>query len=133
MVIRFLMTDPDDPKIESRNKYAVVIGLDPGSDDSFLLLTTSKLDKPDAIRQRVPDAFHELAVGSYGWVLKPTLLDLRRARPYSRGELRQKMMDGCLTFEEELRQEDMERIDTKLRSSQFIELRTLKKIVSDVK
>ena len=65
-VIRFVMTDPDDPQIQSRPKYALIIGLDPKSPESFLLHTTSKLEKLEALRRRMPDALKEFQPGDLG-------------------------------------------------------------------
>jgi hypothetical protein len=126
------MTDPDDPRIESRYKFALLIGLDSGATESYLLLTTSQLDKLAPIRRRIPDGFHELSAGDYGWVAKPTLVDLREVRTYSRTELLQKMHDGLLTFECVLKESDLQAVDTKLRLSKTIELRMLRKIVDGV-
>jgi hypothetical protein len=131
-IIRFLMTDPDDPHVESRHKFALVIGIDPESPESFLLLTTSKIDKYEVMRRRLPEGFHEFSVEDYSWVAKPTLLDMRKVRGYSKDELVQKMNDGCLTFECVLSEDDMRAIDVKLKASRTIELKTLRKIVAGI-
>jgi hypothetical protein len=123
------MTDPDDPNIQSRHKYALIIGLDSQSPESYLLLTTSRLDKLAAIRARMPDAFKEFQPGDYEWVTTPTVLDLRKVRCYSREELEQKILNESLTFECILSNEDMRDIEAKLRLSKTIEVRTLRKIV----
>lgn len=131
-VIRFLMTDTDDPQIQSRYKYALVVGLLPEASDSFLLLTTSRLEKLVAIRKRIPEGFHQLEAGDYCWTTKPTVVDLRNVRCYPRDELIRKMHDQLLTFEDALREEDMQEIDAKLRVSKTIELKTLRKIVDRI-
>jgi hypothetical protein len=132
VIIKFLMTDPDDPALESRYKYALVIGLDCDEPESYLLLATSKLDKIESIRKRIPDGFHYIEAGDYGWVTMPTAVDLRKARCYPRKELIEKLNQGSLTFEGQLDPEEMAEIDTKLRVSKTVEMRLLRKIVSGV-
>jgi hypothetical protein len=129
-VIKFLMTDPDDPRIESRPKYALLVGIESEGPESLLLLATSKLDKLNAFRTRLPRGFHDLAVGAYEWVKLPTTLDLRKVKCYPREDLIAKMNEGVLTFEGRLSDEEMTEIDKKLRLSQTIEVKTLRKIVS---
>jgi hypothetical protein len=126
------MTDPDDPSIQSRYKYALLVGLDSGSAECFLLLTTSRVEKLEPFRRRNPDAFHEFAAGAYSWMTSPTVLDMRSVRPYTREELKQKLQDQTLTFESILSETDMSAIDAKLRASKTIELKTLRKIVVGV-
>lgn len=129
MVIRFLMTDPDDKSIQSRYKYALLIGLDSGSAESFLLLATSRIEKLEAFRKRNPDAFHEFTAGTYSWMTSPTVLDMRSVRPYTRDEMKQKLQNQQLTFESIISESDIQAIDAKLRVSKTIEVRTLRKIV----
>ncbi len=131
-IIKFLMTDPDDPAIKSRPKYALIVGRDCSESESFLLLTTSKLDKLEPFRKRLPEGFYDFAVGSYAWVTMPTTLDLRKVRTYPREELINKMNDGVLRFECQLSEDEMSEIDAKLRTSKTIEVRTLRRIVSAV-
>ena len=131
-IIKFLMTDPDDPAIERRYKYAMVVGLDCAEPESYLLLATSKVDKIEPIRKRIPDGFHDLVVGDYPWVTMPTALDLRKARCYPRDELIEKMHQELLTFEGQLASEEIAKIDAKLRGSGQIEMRVLRKIVSKI-
>lgn len=128
-MIRFPMTDPDDSRIASRYKYALLVSLETDEAESFLLLATSQLEKAEVFRRYNPDGFHELQCGDYAWVTKPTLVDLRAARCYSSKELLGKACDGRLTFEGMLKEKDLQAIDAKLRASRTIELRILNKIV----
>jgi hypothetical protein len=129
MILRYLMKDPDDPAISERHKYALVANLDTTESESFLLLTTSRLEKATFIRATLPDAFHEFSVGSYQWVTVPTLLDLRSVKRYVREDLVRSIQAQTLTFEGQLNDNDMTEIDQKLKVSRTIEKIILRRIV----
>jgi hypothetical protein len=129
-VVRFLMQDPDDPSIDQRYKYAVLLNLDCQEDESILFLTTSKVEKLEVLRQRDPQAVHGLAVGSYPWVTLPTAIPLRQPKMYRRDELLAGLKAATFRFEGTLSTQDLKHIDEKLRQSRLIERKVLKRIVS---
>jgi hypothetical protein len=124
------MTDPDDPEVQERYKYGVLLNLDCSSAESFIFLTTSRIDKVEPIRDRFPVGFHDFAVGAYEWVSLPTVLDLRTYKKYPRESMLAAFKDGTLTPQGVLTPEHVEAIDAKLRLSKQIEKRVLKLIVS---
>lgn len=130
VIIRYLMPDPDDPCITNRFKYALVVNTNSADSQSILLLATSQVEKYQTYFQNFPDAYHELAEGSYPWVETKTLLSLREAKTYERDFLLRSMKSENAQFEDELRKEDMDAIESKLRRSIFIERRVLKQIIS---
>ena len=93
------------------------------------MLATSKIEKISLIERRFPDAFHRLSVGAYTWVTEPTVIDLRKLKQYPRDSLL-KIQGEILTFEGPLNTTDMTEIDQKLRRSQNIERKVLRRIVS---
>jgi hypothetical protein len=130
MVVRYLMPDPDDPAIQERRKYALLSNLDCEETDSFLLLTTSKIEKISRIERHFPNDFHRLNVGAYRWVTEPTVIDLRKLKQYPRDSLLRSIQSETLTFEGPLNSLDMTEIDQKLRQSRNIERQILRRIVS---
>jgi hypothetical protein len=129
-VIRYLMPDPDDPSIEDRFKYALLVNLDLQDKESFLFLATSVIVKLEPIRARMPNAFHEFKPGSYTWITKSTLVDLRKPKIYQREFLLKAIQAQTLTFEGQLSNEHLREVDAKLRVSRTIERVTLRKIVA---
>src|SRR5258708_7400728 len=130
-VLRFLMTDLDDPARSERNKYAIVLNVDPSDPEVLLVLTTSNIEWFKTARDWAKNAVLSLAKGSYPWVTGETIVDLRVVRAYPASVFKSAYRTGKLTFHGQLTNTDLQLVDGKLRNSPTITGAMLKRIVRE--
>lgn len=128
-VVRFLMTDLDDPKRSQRNKYAVVLNVDPADAEILLVLTTTSVDWFKTAPKWARNAVLSLSEGSYPWVTDETVVDLRNVRTYPVAVFKTAYQGGKLTFQGQLANADLQQVDEKLRHSTTLTGAILKRVV----
>jgi hypothetical protein len=129
VVLRFLMSDLDDPNRDTRNKFAVVLNVDPSDPEILLVLTTSNVELFRSAAKWVGDSILELSAGSYPWTTKDTVIDLRSVRPYPVEAFKKMYSAGKLDFHGPLSKVDLERIDDILRTSRDLTPAEKKRVV----
>lgn len=129
-VVKFLMTDCDDPAVSEREKYAIVLNIDTGDAEVLLVLTTSRDKASRHSREWVQSSVHTLAKASYKWcTAELTTISLREVRSYRMLDFLTMFNNGQLEFHEPLNDDDLLQIDEKLRRSEILTKAILRRVV----
>lgn len=125
--LRFYM-ECDDPAVDFKYKFAILLNLDTTEPDALLALTTSNL-KPYASGFLENDIVR-IPGGKYPCFPKETIISLREIRIEPVIKLRTLCEQKQMTFEGVLDATDMTEVDSKLAASRLIEKHLKKRIVT---
>jgi len=125
-IMRFIM-ECDDPNVETKYKYGVVLNLDKGDDEVLLAITTSQLEAYEG--GRFEDEILRIPVGTYDCFTKETVLSLRAIRPEPTARLKELANSGQLTFYGNVSSDDLSLIEQKLIRSRVIERKYKKRTI----
>jgi len=126
-ILRFYM-ECDDPEVDFKYKFGILLNLDVTEPDALLAITTSNL-KPFASGFLENDIVR-IPGGRYPWFpKKETIINLREIRTEPVTKLRTLCQQKQMTFEGDLDPSDMIEVDVKLGTSRLIEKHLKKRIV----
>ncbi len=113
-------TTLDDPAVEARSKYLVIVNGLPLDDTAWFILTTSNPKHFDD-NPRFENDIVRIAAGAYPWCTQPvTVLDCTTVYSKSVAALRELYKQGKATFEGQLTIEHLAAVDRILRGSVLI-------------
>src|SRR5262249_3738287 len=125
-IMRFVM-ECDDPQVEEKPKYGIILNLDSKDEEALLAITTSQIDFYD--NRRFEDEILRVSPGSYSCFTEETVISLRVIRPEPVARLKTLAASGTLTFHGQLSDDDMAIIEQKIIRSRVIERGYKKKII----
>jgi hypothetical protein len=126
-ILRFYM-ECDDPEVDFKYKFGILLNLDVTEPDALLAITTSNL-KPFASGFLENDIVR-IPGGQYPcFSKKETIINLREIRTEPVTKLRTLCQQKQMTFEGDLDPSDMIEVDVKLGASRLIEKYLKKRIV----